>query len=65
MQRADDREETINNRLEVYRRQTEPLIEYYRGCDLLSVVSAGGSIDQVYGGLVDALAGAAPSGTGP
>ena len=57
LQRADDREETINNRLEVYRRQTEPLIEYYRGRNLLSVVSADGSIDEVYAGLVDALAG--------
>ena len=58
LQRADDREETINNRLEVYRRQTEPLIEYYRGRNLLSVVRAGGSIDEVYAGLVDVLAGA-------
>ena len=57
LQRADDREETINNRLEVYRRQTEPLIAYYRGRNLLSVVSADGSIDEVYAGLVDALAG--------
>ena len=57
LQRADDREETINNRLEVYSRQTEPLIEYYRGRNLLSVVRAGGSIDHVYAGLVDALAG--------
>ena len=65
LQRADDREETINNRLEVYSRQTEPLIEYYRGRNLLSVVRAGGSIDQVYAGLADALAGAAPTETGP
>lgn len=65
LQRADDREETINNRLEVYRRQTEPLIEYYRGRNLLSVVRAGGSIDEVYAGLADALAGAAPPETGP
>ena len=65
LQRADDREETINNRLEVYSRQTEPLIEYYRGRNLLSVVRAGGSIDQVYAGLADALAGVAPPETGP
>ena len=65
LQRDDDREETINNRLEVYRRQTEPLIEYYRGRNLLSVVRADGSIDEVYAGLVDALADAAPAGTDP
>ena len=28
-QREDDREATVRNRLEVYHRQTEPLIEYY------------------------------------
>jgi adenylate kinase len=30
VQRDDDKEETVRNRLEVYHRQTEPLIEYYR-----------------------------------
>jgi adenylate kinase len=30
VQRDDDREETVRNRLEVYHRQTEPLIGYYR-----------------------------------
>ena len=29
-QRPDDKEETIENRLKVYERQTEPLIEYYK-----------------------------------
>jgi len=34
VQRADDREETVIQRLEVYARQTAPLIAYYRarGC---------------------------------
>ncbi|MDD9999292.1 MAG: adenylate kinase [Rhodospirillaceae bacterium] len=63
LQRDDDREETINNRLEVYRRQTEPLIEYYRDRNLLSVVTAHGSIDEVYAGLVDVLHGAASAGS--
>jgi adenylate kinase len=30
VQRDDDKEETVRNRLDVYHRQTEPLIEYYR-----------------------------------
>ena len=30
VQRADDAEETVRNRLEVYRRQTEPLVAFYR-----------------------------------
>ncbi len=35
IQRDDDREETIRTRLEVYHRQTEPLIDYYDGTGLL------------------------------
>jgi adenylate kinase len=34
-QREDDREETVRRRLQVYRDQTSPLIEYYDGHDLL------------------------------
>ena len=30
VQRDDDREETVRKRLEVYHRQTEPLVDYYR-----------------------------------
>ncbi len=30
MQRDDDREQTVKKRLEVYRAQTQPLVEYYR-----------------------------------
>ena len=31
VQRDDDREETVRKRLEVYRTQTRPLVEYYAG----------------------------------
>ena len=34
-QRPDDKEETIENRLKVYERQTEPLIEYYKKKNIL------------------------------
>jgi adenylate kinase len=34
-QREDDREETIRKRLQVYRDQTSPLVEYYDGRDIL------------------------------
>jgi adenylate kinase len=34
-QREDDREETVRKRLEVYREQTSPLVEYYDDHDLL------------------------------
>jgi adenylate kinase len=53
--RADDNEETIGNRLTVYREQTEPVIGYYRSRGNLLVVDADGSIDDVYGRLTKAL----------
>ena len=55
IQREDDNEETISNRLEVYRSQTEPLIEFYRGKDKLNVIDAAGSVDEVYGRFIAAL----------
>jgi adenylate kinase len=48
LQRADDNEDTIRNRLEVYSSQTAPLINHYRGLGQLRVVSADGDIDAVY-----------------
>lgn len=54
-QREDDNEETIGNRLNVYRAQTEPLVEFYRQRNCLKTVDADGSIDEVYGRLLAAL----------
>ena len=39
IQRKDDNEKTIRDRLEVYRKQSEPLIEYYRNKGLLKTVN--------------------------
>ena len=55
VQRADDREETIGRRLEVYRKETAPLVEYYRELGKLKVVDADASFDEVYARLVAAL----------
>jgi adenylate kinase len=48
IQRDDDNEETIKSRLDVYRQQTEPLIEYYSNKGKLKTVDADGSIGDVY-----------------
>jgi adenylate kinase len=48
VQRADDNEETIGNRLKVYRNQTQPLIGYYREAGLLRTVKGTGEINEVY-----------------
>ena len=55
IQRDDDNEETIKSRLDVYRQQTEPLIEYYRSREKLKTVDADGSIDDVYERLLAVL----------
>jgi adenylate kinase len=48
IQRDDDNEATIRNRLQVYERQTAPLVAYYTKRGLLKTVSATGDVDAVY-----------------
>jgi len=55
VQRTDDAEETVRKRLEVYREQTAPVVEYYGRRGWLREVAGGGSMDEVYGLLVRAL----------
>ena len=45
--RNDDKEEAILERLEIYRAQTAPLIEYYRKKDILIVIDGRPHIEQV------------------
>jgi adenylate kinase len=45
--RADDNEETIRVRLQVYADQTAPLLEVYRSRGLLVEVNGLGEIDEV------------------
>jgi len=55
LQREDDNEKTIANRLQVYERQTAPLIAFYEDAGLLRTVSAEGAVDDVYDRLVTTL----------
>jgi adenylate kinase len=57
VQRDDDRPETIERRLSVYAKQTEPLKGYYRQLGLLKEVSGEGTVDEVFARLLTALAG--------
>lgn len=54
-QRDDDREETINKRLEVYSEQTAPLIDYYREKGIVKSVSGAGSIDDIFENVCETL----------
>ena len=47
-QRADDKEETIKNRLDVYGKSTAPLIDYYRNKNILKSVEGMGSVDDIF-----------------
>jgi len=55
IQREDDNEETISNRLEVYRENTEPLINHYCKRNKLITIDAEGGIDEVYERMVQVL----------
>ena len=46
-QRDDDQEETVRRRLQVYTRQTEPLVAFYRGRGLLRPVPGTGDMAEI------------------
>ena len=55
VQRDDDNEATIGNRLKVYESQTAPLVDYYSKRGVLKKVDATGAVDDVYARLTSAL----------
>jgi adenylate kinase len=57
IQREDDREEVVRKRLDVYRRQTEPVIGYYRSRGKLPLIEldSSGPAEQVHRSLAEAL----------
>lgn len=57
IRRDDDSEETVANRLEVYRKQTEPLINYYEGSGVFKAVDGMGSIEDILKRMEEALEG--------
>lgn len=54
-QRDDDCEKTILNRLEVYNRQTSPLIDFYKQSDLLRDVDASGDVRAIAGSVLNVI----------
>jgi adenylate kinase len=49
VQRNDDREETVQNRLDVYRQQTSPLKEYFEQRGLMRHIDGNGTIRDIQG----------------
>jgi adenylate kinase len=64
IQRADDQEETVKKRLEVYNAQTRPLVDYYSGwartgagdAPRYRAISGNGSVDEIKERAFSALA---------
>lgn len=55
MQRPDDNEATVAERLRVYDEKTRPLIDFYRARGLLRVINAEGDVNEVTRRLAQAL----------
>ncbi len=54
-QRDDDKEATIKKRLDVYQKQTAPLIDYYSKKKIMKTIMGTGSIDEIFKKVVAAL----------
>ncbi|EFL24051.1 MULTISPECIES: adenylate kinase [Streptomyces] len=55
-QREDDSEETVRKRLEVYHRETEPIIDYYKAKGQVVTIPALGKVSEVTQRAMGALA---------
>ena len=53
--RPDDQEDTVRNRLKVYKNQTSPLIEYYNKSNILHSIDADGSIEEINNRIKQAI----------
>ena len=54
-QRDDDKEEAIRNRLAVYRKQTLPLVEFYRKAGILHDVDGAAGVENVTQAVIDII----------
>jgi adenylate kinase len=55
IQRSDDKESLVKERLLTYRQQTEPLIEYYQARKLLLIVDAEGDPEVIFSSILQLL----------
>lgn len=54
-QRKDDNEHTISNRLQVYHKQTKPLIDYYMNKKHFYSIDGTGNIDEIHKNICDII----------
>lgn len=55
IQREDDKEESVLNRLKIYNEKTRPLLDYYEKKGLLLVVDGEKPADEVFNAIIDRL----------
>ncbi len=55
IQRDDDKEETIKNRLDNYTKATAPLLDFYKNTGKIRSVTASGEIDAIFNNIVKIL----------
>lgn len=55
IQRTDDTEETVQNRIAVYRKQTEPLVAYYDKEGILVHINGDQPVESVFHAIEEAL----------
>jgi adenylate kinase len=60
-QRDDDTESTVRNRLDVYNKQTAPLIDYYGNLSVLVRIDGDQDPEKVFADIVEAVGGADPA----
>jgi len=61
-QRSDDNEAVVLERLKVYRRDTQPLVDYYRSRPTFRAVNGAQPMEQVFADLTDAVESATSGG---
>jgi adenylate kinase len=55
VRRADDSEETIRTRLDVYRNETLPLVDYYEAKGVLVRIGGEGSVEDIFAAIMQDL----------
>ena len=55
IQRADDTIETVANRIDVYEKQTMPLVDYYEKAGNIAHIDGATGLDNVFADIVKAL----------
>jgi adenylate kinase len=60
IQREDDKPEAVKQRIEIYLEKTLPLLDYYRAQGLVSEIDGVGTIEEIFGRVLAAVAHAGP-----